>query len=128
NMTPIRLCRAFSRSFNLAKAIFGAKADFGAKSKTCEGAAEERFFGTGRMTSHCLYRVSAGVLGALALGLVVNIGPERSWAAGESDFLAGKTKSCPGCSLPRAGLKRKDLSEADLSGADLTGAVLHRAR
>src|SRR5260370_29246215 len=87
----------------------------------------QRDAGTGRMMSHRSY-VPAGLLCALVLGLLVNAGPRRSWAAGESDFLSGKSKSCPGCSLPRAALKRRDLSDADLSGADLSGAVLHRAR
>jgi hypothetical protein len=62
------------------------------------------------MMSHRLYLASAGLC-ALALGLLVTMGPRPSWAAGEGDFLSGKSKSCPGCSLPRAPLKRKDLSD-----------------
>ena len=80
------------------------------------------------MTSHRPYHVPPGLACWLVLGLLTYGGPQRSWAAGEADFLSGKSKSCPGCALPRAALKRKDLSDADLSGADLSGAVLHRAR
>src|SRR5260370_22572883 len=88
----------------------------------------QRGAGTDRMISHRPFNVSAGLLSALVPGLLVNSGAKRSWAAGEADFLSGKSKSCPGCSLVRAPLKRKDLSDADLSGADLSGAALHRAR
>src|SRR5258708_6320837 len=66
---------------------------------------------TGRMMSHRPY--AAALLCGLVLGLSPNAGPRPSWAAGEGDFLAGKSKSCPGCALPRAPLKRKDLTDAD---------------
>jgi len=71
-----------------------------------------------------LQTVGAFLLSVLLLGLP----PRASLAAGETEFLAGQSKSCPSCSLPRAPLKRKDLTDADLSGANLAGAVLHRAK
>ena len=44
-----------------------------------------------------------------------------------ADFIAGKTKDCPGCNLAGANLKRRNLAGANLSGADLTDASFHRS-
>src|SRR6266540_3344520 len=59
-------------------------------------------------------------------------------AQNEQDFLAGRTKACPNCSLPAAPLKRADLTGAKLQrsrliratfdGAKLKGALLTAAR
>src|SRR5438067_5288163 len=71
----------------------------------------------------------AGVLIGRALTIslcVLAFTPAR--AEGESEFLAGHTKACRGCSLEGVSLKRRDFSGADLSGATLSLAVLHRAR
>ena len=44
------------------------------------------------------------------------------------DFIAGHTKSCPGCDLSGLNFKRKDLSGAILSGARLVDSNFHDAR
>src|SRR5262249_19867800 len=48
-------------------------------------------------------------------------------AQGSADFLAGKTKDCPGCNLAGAVLKRRNLAGANLAGANLEGASFHRS-
>src|SRR5215468_2589741 len=63
----------------------------------------------------------------LVLALVLTLAPDAR-AQGESDFLAGRSKTCANCSLAAAPLKRKDLSGVELTGANLAAAVLHRAR
>ena len=61
---------------------------------------------------------------ALALALL----PAAALADGETEFLAGQTKACAKCALPKVSLKRRDLGGADLSGANLAGAVFHRSK
>src|SRR5215472_8400829 len=55
------------------------------------------------LRSQGLFRV------ALAIALVLGLGPPMARADGEADFLAGKTKSCVKCVLEKAQLKRRDL-------------------
>ena len=77
---------------------------------------------------HRAYRLPAALGLIVALGLFLRSEPRLAFAAGEEDFLAGKSKACPNCALAHAPLKRKDLTGADLSGANLAGADLSDAR
>src|SRR5262245_20272896 len=54
--------------------------------------------------------------------------PAAAQADPREDFIAGRTKACPGCDLSGVSFKRRDLSGADLTGARLKDANLHDAR
>src|ERR1700759_740343 len=66
--------------------------------------------------------------GLFASALALVLLPAAALAAGETEFLAGQTKACAKCALPKVSLKRRDLGGADLSGANLAGAVFHRSK
>jgi hypothetical protein len=65
-------------------------------------------FPPAEIISKIMHRRSTFVLGSL---LALGLSAAPSFAQGEGDFLAGKTKACPSCTLERAGLKRRDLAE-----------------
>lgn len=66
-----------------------------------------------------------GSLTLLALAAMIAATPVL--ADQRDDFIAGKTKDCPGCDLHGINKKRADLRGANLAGANLKDADFHNA-